>query len=129
MNRSSCSFFALLIVFLALSGCYMKPVRHLAADVALLKVGETTQEDVIIFLGEPDEVQEAAGGAQNWLYVDRDKSLMAKTPLIGSKVGTTEFKRAVVTVKDGIVIDAVYSSTSDNEPDWAKDYSGQVKKK
>ena len=37
---------ALVTALVTISGCYITPVRHLAADVSLLKVGESTAEDV-----------------------------------------------------------------------------------
>ena len=60
MVAKLCSFFLVLTLLAGISGCYINPVRHLASDAALLKVGESTKEDVLVFLGEPDEQQESA---------------------------------------------------------------------
>lgn len=121
MKTYTLCLFAALALLLSISGCYMKPVRHLAADVALLKVGETTREDVVVFLGEPDEVKEIGDGVSKWLYLEKDQSLLRKTPLIGKSIGSSVFHRAVVTLKDDIVIDAIYTSSENREKDWADD--------
>jgi hypothetical protein len=106
----------------------MSPVRHLAADIALLKAGETTQEDVIIYLGEPDDVRELDDGTVQWLYLEKDESTLRKTPLVGNMMGSAEFQRAIVTIKDGIVAEAVYSSSDKKVLDWGDDSSGQMEK-
>lgn len=120
---------AALVLLLSISGCYVKPVRHLASDIALLRVGETTQEDVVVFLGNADEEKQISDGVVKWLYVDKEQSLLTKTPLIGDSIGSTVFRRAVVTIKDGIVVDATYTSSDSRARDWADDYSWQVEKK
>ncbi len=122
-------YLAVLVLLLSISGCYMKPVRHLAADIALLRVGETTQEDVVVFLGEPDEEKQINDAVVKWLYVDKDQSLLYKTPLIGESIGSSVYRRAVVTIKNGIVVDAIYTSSDNSTRDWADDYSWQVEKK
>jgi hypothetical protein len=43
-----------LTLLLLLSGCYSKPVRHLASDASLIKAGESTRIDVLQYLGEPN---------------------------------------------------------------------------
>jgi hypothetical protein len=121
-----------LLLFLALSifsGCYTKPVRHLASDIALLQVGKSTREDVVVFLGEPDEQQELGEGVQKWLYREKNMSLLQKTPLVGSKIGAPEFNQVVVTLRNGVVSACDYSYSDEDDMDWAKDFSWQEKKK
>jgi hypothetical protein len=114
-----------LVVLVAVSGCYTKQVRHLASDVALLKIGESTEEDVLIFLGEPDAQQEVSAGVEKWMYSDMQMSLLEKAPLIGKHVGSPEYRQAVVTIKDNIVTEVVYSSSDADDLSWTKDYSWQ----
>jgi hypothetical protein len=121
-------FLFLLVSVLAIGGCYNKPVRHLASDVGLLKVGTSTQEDVLIYLGDPDEQQELGGGVEKWLYTDVNKTLLEKTPMVGKHLGSPEYRRAVVTLQNGIVIDCTYSASDEDDLDWADDYSWQEKK-
>lgn len=124
--------YSFLLLFLAgcmLGGCYTTPVRHLASDIALLQVGKSTQEDVIVFLGEPDEQQVVGEGVQKWLYNEKNKGLLQKTPLIGSKLGSPEIYQVVVTLKNGIVSACDYSYTDESDMRWSKDFSWQEKKK
>ena len=117
-----------LVMLVALSGCYTKPVRHLASDVALLKIGDSTREDVLIFLGEPDEQQEVSAGVEKWMYNDMQISFLEKAPLVGKHMGSPEYRHAVVTIKDNIVTEVVYSSSDADDLSWAKDYPWQEKK-
>lgn len=117
-------FLALMLVF-SVTGCYIKQVRHLASDSALLKVGESTREDVVIFLGEPDEQQVVGEGVEKWLYRDKDTSFFEKTPFVGKHIGSPEYHQVVVTLRNGIVASCVYSSTDEDDMDWANDYSWQ----
>jgi hypothetical protein len=117
-----------LITFVAVSGCYTKPVRHLASDVALLKVGESTDEDVLIFLGDPDEQQELSASVEKWLYKDIQMSFLEKAPLIGKHVGSPEYRNVVVTLTNNIVTEVVYSSSDADDLRWADDFPWQEKK-
>jgi len=121
-------FACLALALVTISGCYSTPVRHLASDVALLKVGESTEEDVLIFLGAPDEQQDLGGGVEKWLYQDKEMSFLEKTPLVGKRFGSPEYKQVVVTMINKIVTEVVYSATDEDDLDWAHDYSWQEKK-
>ena len=112
----------------ALSGCYSTPVRHLASDVSLLKIGESTEKDVLIFLGEPDEQEELAGGVEKWIYRDKEMTFFEKAPLVGKHIGSPEYKQVVVTIANNRVTDVVYSSSDADDLDWMDDYSWQEKK-
>lgn len=127
MAAKTWTFLLALVVFTGISGCYVTPVRHLASDAALIKVGESTKEDVLVFLGEPDEQKNVGQGVEKWLYREKKTSLMEKTPLIGKHVGSPEYHHVVVTLRNGIAVDCIYSSSDEDELDWAKDYSWQKK--
>ena len=122
------NFFLVVFILLFLgvsSGCYNTPVRHLAADVALLKVGQTTGEDVVVFLGEPDERQELAAGVEKWIYFDKKMTVWEKTPVIGKRIGAPEYKLAMVTITNNIVTEVVYTSYDRDDLDWEDDYYWQ----
>ncbi|MFH0784423.1 MAG: hypothetical protein V2B20_21045 [Pseudomonadota bacterium] len=123
------SFLLLFLAFCTLSGCYMTPVRHLASDVALLQVGKTTSEDVVVFLGDPDEQHDLGDGVQKWLYRDKSVGFLQRTPLIGSKLGSPEVRQAVVTLKNGVVSACDYSYSDQDDMGWTKDFSWQEKNK
>ncbi|MGB3209824.1 MAG: hypothetical protein WBB19_03875 [Desulforhopalus sp.] len=115
----------LTVALVSVSGCYNTPVRHLASDVALLKVGQSTEDDVLIFLGDPDERHELSAGVEKWLYKDKRMSLMEKAPLVGKHLGSPEYRQVVLTLTNKIVSKVVYSSTDEDEMDWADDYPWQ----
>lgn len=124
------NFFLLFFVAVALaniSGCYNKPVRHLASDVALLKVGSSTEEDVLVFLGEPDEQQELEEGVETWLYRDKTMTFLEKAPLVGKRLGSPEYKVVMVTITNKIVTEVLYSASDKDDMNWADDYPWQEK--
>jgi hypothetical protein len=118
----------LLLALVAISGCYNTPVRHLAADVALLKVGESTEEDVLIFLGAPDKQQELDAGVEKWLYNDKHMTFLEKAPLVGKRLGAPEYRQVVVTLQNKIVTGVTYSSSDADDLGWSDDFSWQEKK-
>ena len=119
--------FLALMLAVGVSGCYVKPVRHLASDAALLKVGESTKEEVLIFLGEPDEHREVGEGVEQWVYRDKKMSFLEKTPLVGKRIGAPEYQTLVVILRNSIVVDCVYSSSDEDETKWTKNFSWQKK--
>ncbi|MFT5697191.1 MAG: hypothetical protein ACI8ZB_000039 [Desulforhopalus sp.] len=127
MKPSKCYFFILLLTAFFLSGCYITPVRHLAADIALVQVGQSTREDVLIFLGDPDEQQVISAGVEKWLYTQTKKSTVEKTPFLGKYLGVPEVNLVVITFTNGIVSDTAFSSDDKDELGWADDFSWQKK--
>jgi len=121
--------FCLLTVFFILTGCYNRPVRHLSSDAALLRIGESSSEDVLIYLGDPDEQEMVADGVEKWLYKKKDMSLFERIPYAGKYIGAPEYSRVVVTIDHGIVTDCRFSQSDEDDLDWADDYSWQEKKK
>ncbi len=119
--------FLLLVLAMALlvSGCYNKPVRHLASDVSLLKIGESTQEDVLVYLGDPDELEDLGNGTQKWVYRDEKASFFEKTPWVGKYVGSPEDRQVEVTLKNGIVVERSFTAYDEDDLSWSKDFSWQ----
>lgn len=122
-------FFLLHLIFLGFSGCYNTPTRHLASDIALLQVDKSSREDVLVFLGDPDEQVDLGEGRQKWLYREYDTSLLQKTPLVGDKIGSSKLSQVVVTFQNGVVSACDYSYIDEGDMDWSKDFSWQKKKK
>ena len=127
-SRIYSSLLVVLTVF-ALAGCYTTPVRHLSADAALLQAGKSTRQDVIVFLGDPEQQQDLGEGVEKWLYKEKDIGFLEKTPLLGRYMGSPTYNQLVVTFRNGIVSEAVYSYSDDADLDWANDFSWQEKKK
>ena len=122
------SFVLCFLAFFTLTGCYTQPVRHLASDIALLQVGKSTREDVLVYLGDPDEQRAEGEGVEKWLYREKDSNLLQKTPLVGSRLGSPTFNQVVVTLRNGVVAACDYSYADEDDLDWAKDFSWQKKK-
>jgi len=117
----------LLAVILMTGGCYTQPVRHLAADVALLQEGKSTTEDVLIFLGEPDEQRQGENGSETWIYKEEKRSFFEKTPYVGQYIGSPDYRVVVVEFKNGVVVRSEYKSSDEDDLDWARDFSWQDK--
>jgi len=117
----------LLLTPFVLSGCYNKPVRHLASDAALLKVDKSSSEDVLIYLGDPDEQKLLADGVEKWLYKKKDANIFERIPYAGKYVGAPEYSQVVVTIENGIVTEVVFSLSDEDDVGWADDYSWQGK--
>jgi predicted small lipoprotein YifL len=105
----------LAVLFLSMAGCAKKTVRHLASDVCLVTPDQTTKEQVLTYLGPPDEQYEMAEGGETWIYYDVRKDMLRGTPYIGDKIG--EQKYEMVTVKFGgdIVQTCVYRLLTEEE--------------
>lgn len=114
-------------ISLLLPGCYMTQVRHLASDVGMLQIGVSTQDDVLVFLGEPDERKDLGGGKQQWLYADVDKAFYQKIPFVGKYFGEPDRMLARVVLTDNIVTECSYKMIDDAEKSWSEDFSWQEK--
>jgi len=123
------AFVILVAAAFVLSGCYNKPVRHLSSDAALLKIGKSVSEDVLIYLGDPDEQKSFADGVEKWLYKKEERTFLEKIPYAGRQFGAPEYSQVVVTLVNGIVTDCIFSLSDEDDTGWADDYSWQEKKK
>lgn len=117
------------VVFTAflLTGCYNKPVRHLASDVALLKIGESGRDDVLTFLGEPDEQIVLKDGVEKWVFTEYEKSALKEAPVVGKYFGKPNYGKVTVILKNNIVVDCIYGAWKHNDNAWADDFDWQEK--
>lgn len=115
----------LLFVSLVITGCYNKPVRHLASDAALIKVGESSREDVLTYLGEPDEQVIVGEGVEKWVFREYETSVLKSTPVVGKYFGPPNYGTVTVFIKDDIVAKCVYGAYDHEELDWADDFGWQ----
>ena len=104
-----------LAFFMGMAGCAKKKVRHLASDVCLVTPEITTKEQVLSYLGQPDEKSEMAEGGETWIYYDVKKSAMSGTPYIGNKIGDKKYEMVKVTFGGNIVQTCVYRLLSEKE--------------
>ena len=115
------------ILFL-LAGCADKPVRHLASDASLIVVGTSTKNDVLTFLGDPDEQQFDPPSAERWVYLEENPSDLQKTPYFGKMFAPKGNSRIIIIFEGEKVADCKYYSYDSDEFDWADDYSWQEKR-
>lgn len=117
------------LIFLAtallLGGCYHHPVRNLASDVLLIKVGQSTGDDVLTYLGEPDEQKVVDKGVEQWTYREKSATIMEKTPVVGRYLGDPAVGEVIVTLKDNVVVDSRYQARDADEDSWKDDFPWQ----
>lgn len=105
----------LAVLFLGLAGCAKKSVRHLASDVCLITPEVSTKEQVLTYLGQPDEQYEMADGTETWFYYEVRKSLLNNTPYVGDKIGDKKYETVKVTFTGEVVQTSLYRSMSEEE--------------
>jgi outer membrane protein assembly factor BamE (lipoprotein component of BamABCDE complex) len=98
-----------------MTGCAKKNVRHLASDVCLVSPEKTTKEQVLTYLGQPDEQYEMADGSETWIYYDVQKTALRNTPYIGDKLGEKKYETVKVTFRGDIVQTSVYRLLTEEE--------------
>ena len=103
------------VLFLGLAGCSKKNVRHLASDVCLITPEVSTKEQVLTYLGQPDEQYEMADGTETWFYYEVRKSLLNNTPYVGDKIGDKKYETVKVTFTGEVVQTCLYRSMSEEE--------------
>ncbi len=115
----------LLILLAVLTGCYNKPVRHLASDASLIKVGSSSRNDVLTYLGEPDKQRTHPDGRVEWVYTEEKPSGYQRMPLVGGFFSGDGYDKIYVIFKDDVVQSCQFREFDDDEFDWADDYSWQ----
>jgi hypothetical protein len=113
------------LLCVAMSGCHNHPVRHLASDVGLIKAGETTRQEALSLLGDPDSTRKVSATTEEWMYQEEDKSLLQQAPVVGGAFSAKGVKTVVLTLKGDIVTEARYGDYCKGELDWKKDCKWQ----
>ena len=108
-------FFVCCLSIVILSGCVNKPVRHLASDASLITPGSSTKNDVLTYLGDPDERQEGAGALERWLYYEQEQSATQRTFFVGKWFGPKSYNRIIVTFEGETVKDIQYNASESGE--------------
>jgi hypothetical protein len=113
----------------AVSGCYNKPVRHLASDAALIKIGESNRNDVLTYLGEPDEQVILGKGMEKWVFTEYEDSAFKNAPVVGKYFGEPDYGTVTIILKDNVVVDCVYGAWEFDSQAWTDDFDWQEKRK
>ena len=102
-------------LFMGLAGCAKKNVRHLASDVCLVTPEQTTKEQVLSYLGQPDEQYEMAEGGEIWIYYDVRKDILRNTPYVGDRIGEQKYEMVKVQFGEDIVKTCIYRLLTEEE--------------
>lgn len=123
MHRFITAGFILLALLTLLAGCYSKPVRHLASDASLVRAGESTREDVLRYLGEPDGHRTVAPGVEEYVYHEERKNIFGRAPLVGSMVGKEGDEMLFITLTGDMVSNVEFRTFGKGDRDWADDFT------
>ena len=104
-----------LTLMLGMVGCARKTVRHLASDVGLVTPGTTTKQEVVNYLGQPDEEYKMAGNGFLWVYYEAKSSMLRETPYLGEKFGEETYEIVKVTFNGDIVQTIGYRTMSEED--------------
>lgn len=102
-------------LFMGLAGCAKKNVKHLASDASLVTPGKTTKEQVLIYLGQPDEQHAMAEGSEAWIYYNEKKDLLHDTPYIGDRIGEKKYEMIKILFGEDVVQTCVYRLLTEEE--------------
>lgn len=105
-----------LLFFLVLTGCSgTLPVRHLSSDVCLVMPESTTKAEVLSFLGDPDQRRPDADGNETWYYYKKNETFLRKMPLVGEKLGKSDYETVTVSFVGEQVRTCVYRQLDQEE--------------
>lgn len=124
---SSCVMIFFLTSLLVSGGCYNKTIRHLASDAVLIKTGVSSRNDVLTYLGEPDDIRIFEGEKEKWTYVEKRPGTLQFLPLVGEYFGGGTYETIIVVLQNDIVQSSLFREFSDDDFDWADTYSPQEK--
>jgi len=113
----------LLAPLLLFGGCHTKPVRHLASDAALIKPGQSTRQDVLRYLGEPNGHRTVSPGVEEYVYYEDQKGTFGKMPMVGDWVGPEGYEMILVTINGDIVSDCEFRLFKEADQDWVDDFT------
>jgi len=109
------------------TGCYNKPVRHLASDAVLIEAGTSTRQDVLTYLGEPDIQRRLPSGEEEWIYIEEMTSDLQRVPLAGGYFEGKGQERILIVLSNDIVQSCEFREFGTDEFDWSDTYSPQEK--
>jgi outer membrane protein assembly factor BamE (lipoprotein component of BamABCDE complex) len=127
--RPLCLLLVALFLAVTVGGCTKGPVRHLASDVCMVKPGQTSRQEVLELMGEPDSKRMVAASMEQWVYYEEDKSSLQAAPLVGGTFDPNGYHMVMITLAGDTVSICRYSAYDQDEFAWQDDYSWQEIKK
>ena len=112
-------------VLLFLASCAGEPVRNLASDASLIKAGQTSRQELVNLLGEPDERHKGKDNQETWIYHEKETSWLKTAPVVGRLFGPRKEESLVVSIRDNVVFSARYNSFAYDQQRWNKDFDWQ----
>ncbi|HER62517.1 MAG TPA: hypothetical protein ENO11_00875 [Desulfobacteraceae bacterium] len=106
-----------LTLLLFLSGCYTKPVRHLASDASLIKSGESTRQEVLQYLGEPNGRRTVGPGVEELVYYEGKRNLLRRSPVIGAMMDDQGYELLIITLTGDLVTNSEFRIFKKGEMD------------
>ena len=117
------------VLALSLTACSGVPTRHLVSDVAMIQVGQTSREEVVKLMGDPDSKRMVSEGTEEWIYYEEARATMQNAPFVGGMFDPDGYHMVVITLSGDTVSLCRYSGYDDDEFDWQDDYSWQETEK
>lgn len=117
MSKKTCviTFVLFFSIMSGIVGCAGKQVRHLASDVSMVTPGTTTKQEVLNYLGQPDVEYQTDSGETLWVYYNKRKDLLRRTPYIGDMIGKESYEIVRVVFKGDNVEKIAYSTMREDE--------------
>jgi hypothetical protein len=121
-----CSLFLVLALSLTqILGCHTRPVRHLVSDVSLIQKGETSRQELLTLLGEPDSRSQVADNQEEWIYHEQSPARLQSLPYADRFFKSPGAQRIVVLVQGEQVLDCRYEYQSRQDASWRNDFEWQ----
>ena len=121
--------FFLSFFVVALNACSSTPTRHLVSDVAMISAGNTSREEVIKLMGDPDSKRMVDADTEEWVYYEERAATLGGTPLFDGVFDSDGYEMVLITFSGDVVKTCNYRGHDDDEFDWRDDYSWQEIKK
>lgn len=115
--------FFLCFLIILLSGCYGKQIRHLASDASLIKPGQSTKKDVLLYLGEPDGHRNLSATQEEYVYFEDKRDLLTSAPLISDWTDADGYEMVLITIQGDLVTDCEFRTFHEDDRAWAEDFT------
>lgn len=106
-----------------LGGCNTKQVRHLASDAALIKPGQSTRQDVLRYLGEPNGHRTLSPEVEEYVYYEDRKGTLGQMPMVGSWIDPEGYEMILVTLEGDLVTGCEFRLFNEADQDWVDDFT------
>jgi hypothetical protein len=108
-----------------LAACGGAPVRNLASDAAMIKAGETSRQELLQMLGQPDQRRAGNDREEILVYHEKETSRLKATPLVGRLLSPRREATLTVVIRDDVVFSARYGAIAYDEQRWSDDFKWQ----